>query len=173
MRLIPLLLICSLFIKCSFAQIKPTGYANYNWGEAKKNVPVSDCSTKTAGEHFENCSMRSADSLFIGKYKYSYSNFRFYNDKLLELNFDLAHTDLATLVADLTIKFGYPKVKENKQDADDTNSMIIGYEWNVGDTHILVVNKGRLYPVWCTLSSIKQRKLIRDNSLDVEKILFD
>jgi hypothetical protein len=49
----------------------------------------------------------------------------------------------------------------------------IGYEWIVGDTRVLIINKGITSPVWCILSSLSQKKAYRKKVIDIEKIIFN
>jgi hypothetical protein len=173
MKPILFLSIILLFYQTASSQISATGIERYKWGTAKSSVKaLVNCSTSDAGAGFENCQVSVPDSLFLGKYKYSFFNLRFYKGKLSEINIDLKHKDLASLVSELTVKFGKPAIKENTVSFDETQEDMIGYEWITGDTKLLILNKGTYNPVWCTFSSISMKKTIPTEK-DLGKLIFE
>jgi hypothetical protein len=92
---------------------------------------------------------------------------------LVEVHFDLRFKELGNVVAKLSTDFGSPKILENATTKADTISTTIGYEWIVGDTRVLIINKGTTSPVWCILSSQSQKKSYRKKVIDIEKIIFN
>lgn len=171
-----LLLSCFiLFSSFSFAQITSHGFSEIKWKTPKTSfTTLKDCNSSQAGENFENCEYTNPDSLFLHKYKYSFANFRFYKGKLCETNFDLRHSDLANLISQLTVDFGKPVIKENKVKSPDPDHNVIGYEWIVGDTKILILNKGLRAPVWCILSSVSMKNSFKDQQeIDIENLIFE
>ncbi len=169
-------LFCLLFcFQFTQAQIDSKGYNGFEWGSKKSKYNVfHSCTSNQAGDHFQNCELKTKDSLFLNKYKYLFTNFRFYKGELCEINFDLQHSDLAAIVSELTMKFGSPAIKENKTRSEDEYNNYIGYEWQVGDTRILLLNKGKIAPVWCTINSISmQEKYKGPKAVDVEQLIFE
>jgi hypothetical protein len=156
------------------AQIASTGYKIYSWGSNKNTIPVlAKCSQTNAGDQFSNCEINNKDSIFYAGFHYSYCNFRFYKEALVEVHFDLRFNELGGVVAKLSTDFGAPKILENATTRADTLSTTIGYEWIVGDTRVLIINKGIASPVWCILSSQSHKKAYRKKVIDIEKIIFN
>lgn len=175
MRVLLLIGISFLFFNSSYAQINAKGYDNLLWGTPKNTlINLRNCSSNQAGDEFENCQLSFKDSLFLKKYKYSYSNLRFYQGSLVEVDFDLRHEDLAAIVSSLSTQFGKPLIKENKTRSADPMGNIIGYEWVIGDTKVLLLNKGPHAPAWCTIASVSQKKkYIKKLTVDIEQLIFD
>lgn len=166
-----------LFILLAFnanAQITKTGYQIYQWGSSKKSIPViAKCSQTNAGDKFSNCEINNKDSIFYGNFHYDYCNFRFFQEELVEVHFDLRFKELGAVIAKLSTDFGAPKILENATTHADTLSTTLGYEWLLGDTRILIINKGATSPVWCILSSQSFKKAYRKKVIDIEKIIFN
>ena len=150
-----------LVFNAANAQIKNNGYKNLTWSQGKEQTRnLSKCNSNQTGAGFEICEFQSKDSLFIGKYKYNFISIRFFQNKLSEIQFDLAHKDIANIIAELTIQFGKPIIKEKNELGVEGEEATIGYVWELGDTHILIINDGKLSPSICVLSSIKIKKNI-------------
>lgn len=158
----------------SISQISKSGYQQYSWGQSQvKTKNIANCNTKFSGTDFSNCDYLTSDSLFLNKYKFIFCNFRFYQNKLSEIQFDIKHKDLANVIADLTTSFGSPVVKEKKHQALDKENQSTGYIWNVGDTQIFVINDGNKVPAICILSSINIRNNYPANTLTLDKLIFE
>lgn len=158
----------------SFAQISKSGYQQYKWGQSQATTKnIANCNTKFSGTDFSNCDYIVSDSLFLNKYKFIFCNFRFYQNKLSEIQFDIRHKDLANLIAELTTSFGSPVVKEKKHQALDIENQSTGYIWNVGDTQIFVINDGKKVPAICILSSMQIRNTYPANTLTLDKLIFE
>lgn len=156
------------------AQINSKGYAQFKWAENKINISnLKNCNNKQSGQDFENCELISQDSLFLLKFKYKFVNLRFYKSQLSEIQFDLYHKDIANIISQLTLDFGSPIIKEKRQVSIEGEEPTIGYVWDIGDTHVLIINDGKLSPSICILSSNKINKTYPINSLSLEKLIFE
>lgn len=166
-----LLLVLPLF---SMAQIHKYGYQEFQWGQSSaKTKNIKNCNAKFTGNNFANCDIVSKDSLFLNKYKFLFCNVRFYNDKLAEIQVDISHKDLAALISQITKEFGSPIIKEKKHQALDKENQSTGYTWTVGDTQIFIINDGVRVPAICVLSSISIRKTYPENTLTLDKLIFE
>ena len=169
--LIFLLMVLPLF---SFSQIHKRGYGEFQWIQSStKTKNIKNCNAKFSGNDFANCDIVTNDSLFLNKYKFLFCNVRFYKDQLAEIQVDINHADLAALLSQLTKEFGTPIVKEKKHQALDKENQSTGYAWTVGDTQIFVINDGIRVPAICVLSSISMRKLYPENTLTLDKLIFE
>ncbi len=158
----------------SFAQIKNNGFKNYNWGQDKSTIStLKNCSQKLTGAGFENCEIIFKDSLFYKDIKYKFISVRFFQNKLTELQLDINHSDLSNLVAELSKEFGNPIIKEKKLASIDGDEPTIGYVWNIGDTHLLIINDGKASPAIIILSSKKLKSQYPANNLSLEKLIFE
>ena len=151
------------------AQINKTGYNGYNWGINKSAIKgLKDCMPSYLDKEMENCS--ASDLLFLDKYHFDYLNYRFYKQQFMEVNFDFSRAEMGNIISKLTIDFGSPLVKEKKNPESEG---FTAYEWIVGDSKILIIDKGTHLPIWLNISSIKIKNSITSTSeLDIEKILF-
>ncbi len=158
----------------SVAQIHKHGYQEFQWGQTSaKTKNIKNCNAKFSGNNFANCDIISKDSLFLNKYKFLFCNVRFYNDKLAEIQVDISHKDLAALISQITKEFGSPIIKEKKHQALDKENQSTGYTWTVGDTQIFIINDGVRVPAICVLSSISIRKTYPENTLTLDKLIFE
>ncbi len=156
------------------AQIHKHGYQEYQWGQSSaKTKNTKNCNAKFSGNDFANCEIITKDSLFLNKYKFLFCNVRFYNDKLAELQVDISHADLAALISQITKEFGSPIIKEKKHQALDKENQSTGYTWTVGDTQIFIINDGVRVPAICVLSSISISKTYPENTLTLDKLIFE
>ncbi len=156
------------------AQIKNNGYNNLTWSQSKEQIRnLSNCNSNQTGAGFEICEFQSKDSIFIGKYKYNFISIRFFQNKLSEIQFDIAHKDIANIIAELTIQYGKPIIKEKNELGVEGEEATIGYVWELGDTHMLIINDGKLSPSICVLSSIKIKKTYPPNTLSLEQLIFE
>jgi hypothetical protein len=151
------------------AQISKTGYKGYSWGINKSAIKgLKDCSPSYLDKEMQNCS--ASDSLFLGKYPFEYLNYRFYKQQFMEVNFDFSRAEMGNIISKLTIDFGSPIVKEKKNPESEG---FTAYEWIVGDSRVLIIDKGTHLPIWLNISSIKIKGMVTNTSeLDIEKILF-
>jgi hypothetical protein len=169
-----LLLFFVAFTNNLSAQIKNNGFNNFKWGQDKSTfTSLKNCNSKLSGEGFENCEIVNADSTFYKKIKYQFISARFYKNKLAELQIDIHHKDLSKLIADLTIDLGAPTIKEKRLASIDGDEQTIGYIWNVGDTHLLIINDGVLSPAIVVLSSKKIKSQYPSTTLSLEKLIFE
>ena len=158
----------------SFSQINKSGYSKFKWGQAKETVSeLKNCSNLLSGSDFSNCDITFKDSLFNGKYKYQFANLRFYKSQLCEIQFDLKHADIGNVIADLSKEFGNPTIKEKKYKALDDENHSTGYVWKVGDTEIFIINDGTRMPAICILSSSSIKAKYPENTLSLEKLIFE
>ncbi len=163
-----------IFPFLGISQIHKNGYNDYQWGQTSAKIKnIKNCNAKFSGNDFANCDIVSKDSLFLNKYKFLFCNVRFYKDKLAELQVDISHSDLASLISHLTREFGSPTIKEKKHQALDIENQSTGYTWIVGDTQIFVINDGIKVPAICVLSSISMRKTYPINTLTLDKLIFE
>jgi hypothetical protein len=109
----------------------------------------------------------------LNKYKYIFANARFYNGKLTEIQFDLKHKDLAALISNLTELLGRPTIKEKRHEALDKENQSTGYLWVIGDTHVFIINDGNKVPAICIISSVSMRSKYPENTLSLEKLIFE
>ncbi len=166
-----LILILPLF---SYSQITGSGYFIYKWGGIKTTYPnLTHCNVTNAGDNFINCEIVSNDSIFLKSFHYDYCGMRFFNQKLSEIHFDLRYKELGSVIAKLSIDLGTPRILENAIHSADTAATTIGYEWIIGDTRVLIINKGPSNPVWCILSSQKIKKTYNKKVVDIEKLIFN
>lgn len=162
-----------LSVTGSFAQVQKNGYNGTSWGTDKSKVTgILECNSSFAGENYENCSVKS-DSLIFGKYPYLFLNYRFYNQKFVEVNIDIERSRLAYLVAELTTKYGSPSVKEKMDQSNNRNNSFTFYEWIYGDSKIVIFDKGINLPIWCTVTSIKHKKTRSNEEEEIQKLLFE
>lgn len=158
----------------SFSQISKSGYSSFKWGQSKESISqLKNCNNVLSGSDFSNCDVISKDSLFDGKYKYQFANLRFYKSQLCEIQFDLKHADIGNIIADLTKEFGNPKIKEKKYKALDEENQSTGYVWIIGDTEVFIINDGTRMPAICILSSISIKSTYPENTLSLEKLIFE
>lgn len=155
------------------AQVAKNGYNGITWGTEKSKIQgLNNCNASFAGKNYENCSVPS-DSLLLGKFPMLFLNYRFYQDKLVEVNIDIDRAKLAYVVAELTMKYGSPAVREKMDDANNRANNFTFYEWTYGDSRIVLFDKGMNLPVWCTISSLKYKKMIKTGEEDdIQKLLF-
>jgi hypothetical protein len=171
-RLLFLLILFTSFN--SVAQIKSNGFKNFNWGQDKSSfTSLKNCSNKLTGTGFENCDIVNSDSLFYKTIKYKYISARFFQNKLSELQFDINHHDLSYLIAELSKELGTPAIREKKLASIDGDEPTIGYVWNIGDTHLLIINDGKASPAIAVLSSKKIKSQYPASSLSLEKLIFE
>lgn len=158
----------------SNAQISKAGYKDFKWGQLESATKgLMNCNSKLSGSEFTNCDITSKDSLFYKNFKYQFCNVRFFKGKLCEIQFDLNHADIASIIASFTQQFGKPIIKEKKHKALDEENQSTGYQWKVGDTEIFMINDGRRMPAICILSSISAKINYPANTLDLEKLIFE
>ncbi len=156
------------------AQVSKSGYGQFKWGQLHaKTTMVANCNSKLSGKDFMNCDLVNTDSLFLKKYKYIFCNVRFYKEKLAEIQFDINHQDLAAVISAITNEHGSPIVKEKKHEALDKENQSTGYLWIIGDTQVFIINDGNRVPAICILSSISLRKTYPENTLSLEKLIFE
>lgn len=156
------------------AQIKSSGFKNFNWGQEKSTFKIlKNCNNKLVGAGFENCEIVNSDSVFYKNIKYKYLNARFFQGKLSELQLDINHKDLSNLVAELSKEFGTPIIKEKKLASIEGDEPTIGYVWNIGDTHLLIINDGKASPAIIVLSSKKIKFQYPSTILSLEKLIFE
>lgn len=156
------------------AQITKSGYGQYKWGQLHaKTSGLINCNSKLSGSDFENCEIDAKDSLFLNKYKYIFCNTRFYKGKLAEIQFDIAHKDLADVISAITQEFGKPVVLEKNHQALDKENQSTGYQWNIGDTRLFIINDGNKVPAICILYSNSMRASYPPNTLSLEKLIFE
>lgn len=170
-----LFLLCFIvFTNNLSAQIKSNGFDNFKWGQDKSTITtLKNCNSKLSGEGFENCELVNADSTFYKNNKYQFISARFYKNKLAELQIDINHKDLSKLIADITTDLGAPTIKEKRIASIDGDEQTIGYIWNVGDTHLLIINDGLLSPAIVVLSSKKIKSQYPSTTLSLEKLIFE
>ncbi len=163
-----------LFPVISFSQINKTGYANYKWGQSKESTKgISNCNSILSGSEFSNCDIIAKDSLFNKKYKYQFANLRFFQSQLCEIQFDLKHADIGNVIADLSLEFGNPIIKEKKFKALDDENHSTGYVWKIGDTEVFIINDGTRMPAICIISSLSIKSKYPANTLSLEKLIFE
>jgi hypothetical protein len=156
------------------AQVNKSGYGQFKWGQLHaKTTMLTNCNSKLSGIDFMNCDFVNTDSLFLKKYKYIFCNIRFYKNKLAEIQFDINHNDLASVISALTKEHGLPIVKEKKHEALDKENQSTGYLWMIGDTQVFIINDGNKVPAICILSSISINKTYPENTLSLEKLIFE
>ncbi len=156
------------------AQVNKSGYGQFKWGQLHaKTTMLTSCNSKLSGLDFMNCDFVNKDSLFLKKYKYIFCNVRFYKEKLAEIQFDIKHNDLASVISELTNEHGLPIVKEKKHEALDKENQSTGYLWVIGDTQVFIINDGNKVPAICILSSLSIRKNYPENTLSLEKLIFE
>lgn len=167
------ILLCLTSINC-IAQIKSSGFKNYSWGQEKTVFNnLKNCNTKLSGASFENCEILDEDSVFFKNIKYNFISARFFQNKLAEMQLDINHTDLSKLIAEISIEFGKPIIKEKKLISIEGDEPTIGYVWNIGDTHLLIINDGKASPAIVVLSSKKIKSQYPVNTLSLEKLIFE
>lgn len=158
----------------SSAQISKTGYNKFTWGQSKESTKgIANCNSVLSGSNFSNCDLISKDSIFFDAFKYQFANVRFYNSKLCEFQFDLKHSDIGNVIAELSKKYGNPKIKEKKFKAVDEENHSTGYQWIIGDTEIFIINDGTRMPAICILSSVSIKLKYPTNTLSLEKLIFE
>ena len=156
-----------LFFLCAsvVAQTKTTitskGFENIKWGTNKSKFTKVKCANAISGEQYQNCA-DTTGKLFYG-YNATFFNYRFFKNKLIEVNVDFDRSFLAYIVGKLTIDLGSPLVKEKDSGNNNRNANFTMYVWNIGGTRVVVFDKGQSFPVWCTISSIKMKKKIKGN----------
>lgn len=171
-----LIILFSIFFVPIFssAQISKTGYNKLTWGQLKENTNgLSNCNSNLSGSDFINCDLVSKDSIFFDTYKYQFANVRFYKSQLCEVQFDLKHSDIGNVIAELSKKYGNPKIKEKKFRALDEENHSTGYQWNIGDTEVFIINDGIKMPAICIISSISIKSKYPANTLSLEKLIFE
>ncbi len=167
------LFICFTFLFPSivFAQINKQGYNGSIWGQSKESLTIIK-SVDTKAD-FMYCEVNNKDSLFLGKYKYTYCNYRFYKNQLSEIHFDLNPNDLGNIVSYLTKTYNKPTILEKKQSTSSTHEISIGYKWNIGDSDILIINDGTKNPILCIVKSTKITNTYPQDILNIEKLIFE
>jgi hypothetical protein len=156
------------------AQVNKSGYGQFKWGQLHtKTTMLTNCNSKLSGIDFMNCDFVNRDSLFLKKYKYLFCNVRFYKNKLAEIQFDINHNDLASVISALTKEHGLPIVKEKIHKSLDKENQSTGYLWIIGDTQVFVINDGNKVPAICILSSVTIKKTYPANTLSLEKLIFE
>lgn len=165
------ILTIGLTLNCltSVAQISKTGYDKYSWGANKSNFNnLKTCNPSFVDPEVENCSAN--DSIFLKEFEFEYLNYRFYKKQLFEVNYDFNRNLMTKIISKLTIDLGSPMVKEKK---DQGINNFTAYEWIIGDSKVLIIDKGTKLPIWLNISSIKVKSSISNRSnIDLEKILF-
>lgn len=156
------------------AQITKQGYNQFKWGQLKQTTKgLGNCSNKLSGSNFENCEVQTKDSLLLNQFKFIFCNLRFYKNQLSEIQFDINHKDLGSLISYLTKNYGNPVIKEKAHKALDIENHSTGYSWIIGDTNVFIINDGIKAPSICILSSISIRKNYPENTLSLEKLIFE
>lgn len=173
-RLVLCIFLTLIAFASSYSQINKHGYNQFKWGQSYVNTKdFQNCNTKLSGQEFINCDVYSLDSLFLKKYKFQFCNFRFYKNELSEIQFDLKHADIASVISNLTKAFGSPQIKEKKHQSLDKENHSTGYKWIIGDTQVLIINDGENVPAICVLSSISIQSKYPANTLNLEKLIFE
>lgn len=157
-----------------FAQVKSNGYNNYKWGQARVNtIGLGKCSTQIVDAEFNNCDIISKDSLLFNNIKYQFANARFFKGQLCEFQFDVSHSELGKLIAELSKTYGNPSIIEKKHKALDEENNSTGYKWIVGDTEIFIINDGLKMPAICVINSISLKAKYPINTQSLEKLIFE
>lgn len=175
MRKLTFLLFVLFVAGSAFAQtITPTSLNGLTWGCSKTQLKnIQECNPSYINPDINNCNTKG-DSLFLGKFPSKFHNYRFYLDKLFEVNYDFDADKLPFIVAELNKQLGEAKITSKENNPNVKSSSYILYEWTKGDTHLLLLKKENEIPGWLNISSISAKKeLPTTGEISIESILFE